>query len=513
MCTVLAGKTVLEMRQFFANNGTAGSYLRDNDAAAKLWMNHLKDLSPDSDDHQVLELVPDMCNFNQEERPSATETVSLILDFEGQMYYDFCCDREQGHHESGDADTTTRFYPQSSITSTATSKAMIVAPPALDSTASDVSTARPNMPDSEGKAMRLSTTDSRDHYELARVQINNENDVVGRATIPPEPESDSATFSKLSATGETSNIVPGDSKIVATSPGEEVEEVGSSMHLSQVSNRETLRRDTPLFTRSVPRVESRSENSTQLVADVPQPLNIRGFRADDRANASYVYSRYMLPGPSKSTSNVPHQNDPSSLDSTTSRAHSDTDQRVTKIKRDFIGMEVPQERATNIQHNIEPPLGLARKQVPTATQQNVEPPVRPAGEIPKTVSDSASVFGPAPMPTSQGGQQANRNSAQLSFTSANGSLNMQLLGGDSYRQPVAPAVGGPSPLFLTVPTSRPVLIDDIPSVAAAQTAKYEGPNLSTITTEQKNTCCWVQRGPIQESTKKYCYAAMGRLQI
>lgn len=107
MCNVLTDQTVVEMRLFFQNHGSRGMYIRDNPVGAELWMEHLRRLSPDSHDHQVLNLVPDMCDPTHNNRPTATEIVSLILDFEGPMYYGFCCDRDQDPTEAGDHDTTT----------------------------------------------------------------------------------------------------------------------------------------------------------------------------------------------------------------------------------------------------------------------------------------------------------------------------------------------------------------------------------------------------------------------
>ena len=484
MCTVLAGKTVLEMRQFFANNGTAGFYLRDNEAAARLWINHLKNMSPDNDDNQVLELVLDMCNFNQEERPSATETVSLILDFDGQMYYDFCCDREQGHHESGDADLTTMFYPQSSITSTAASEAIIVSPPALEVNTSDVSIPQPNVPDSDEKATCLPTTDSQDLPELAVMQVNSENDTVGQTATPPalNADLDLAAISEMDTSGEASTTMSEDSKIVTISPGEGVEEVESSMHLSQISSRETLQTETYSSTPLAPHLESSGEISKQLVANVPQPLSRRESRADEQANASYTYSRYMLPGSSISTSNDLHKNDPSFPDSAASRTRADTGQRVPKIKYDSTEIEIGRKRATNIQHSIERPMSLAGKRALTAIQHDIEPPVRPVGEIPEIVSDLASPSGPTRTLMRKGGQHTIRASVQESLTSANEATKTQLHR-EMYHQPAA-EVGDSLPVVLAVRSSTPMFTDGSPSVATAQTAKYEGSNLSASTTGQ-----------------------------
>ena len=210
MCTVLAGKTVPQMRQFFLSNGTRGSYLRDNQAAMELWIGHLKGLTPDSDDHQVLDLVPDMCTFAQEDRPSATEVVSLILDFEGQMYYDFCCDREQDHHESADADVTTMFYPKSRINSAESSEAAIHAERRLDAIVSDISKGRPKTP-SLVQATNPLTTDLKGYpgdSNTSAITVGDQNVIVHRKLGSLEPGGDLTASSSPNAASGVSEIVP-----------------------------------------------------------------------------------------------------------------------------------------------------------------------------------------------------------------------------------------------------------------------------------------------------------------
>jgi hypothetical protein len=120
MCTVLSGFTVRDMRQYFQRHGSGGLYVRDNPEAADLWMKELELQSSCPDDIQVLALVRKMCQVDASERPDATAVVSEILDFEGNLYYGFCCDRNNDTQRSGcDGDTTTyEFTTLSSIPET-----------------------------------------------------------------------------------------------------------------------------------------------------------------------------------------------------------------------------------------------------------------------------------------------------------------------------------------------------------------------------------------------------------
>ncbi|KAJ9616725.1 hypothetical protein H2200_000444 [Cladophialophora chaetospira] len=95
----------------------------------------------------------------------------------------------------------------------------------------------------------------------------------------------------------------------------------------------------------------------------------------------------------------------------------------------------------------DPPVEAMRDRAAIHTQQKMQPPVRPARDIPRSVSDSTSAFGQAgqgPHPTSQGSQYVTRPSTQGSITSATGPTNtrsdLRLPSRGSYGQPVAPTV-------------------------------------------------------------------------
>ncbi|RMZ89827.1 hypothetical protein DV736_g2953, partial [Chaetothyriales sp. CBS 134916] len=110
MSTVLSGFSVSDRKSFHQSHGTNGLYIRDNEPAAKLWVDELKTQASRPEDNQILELILNMCNVNQDERPTATEVVSIILDFEGPPYYGYCCDRYDTHRSvDQDLDNTTAF--------------------------------------------------------------------------------------------------------------------------------------------------------------------------------------------------------------------------------------------------------------------------------------------------------------------------------------------------------------------------------------------------------------------
>ena len=92
----------------------------------------------------------------------------------------------------------------------------------------------------------------------------------------------------------------------------------------------------------------------------------------------------------------------------------------------------------------DPPAEATRERAPMTTQQKMQAPVRPGRDMPRSVSDSTSAFGMAPVPTSQGGQYGTRPSTQGSMTSASGHAHtrsdLRLPSRGSYGQPVAPTV-------------------------------------------------------------------------
>jgi hypothetical protein len=125
MSTVLSGFTIADRKAFFQSHGTADLYIRDNEAAKTLWIEeHLKVQASCMEDNQVLDLIQTMCHPPQDERPTATEVVSVILDFEGPPYYGFCCDRNETHRSSGqDPDNTATFYDNDTLSTRPASRA------------------------------------------------------------------------------------------------------------------------------------------------------------------------------------------------------------------------------------------------------------------------------------------------------------------------------------------------------------------------------------------------------
>ena len=108
MCTVYSAFTVGDMRRYFQQHGSGRLFIRENPAAADLWMKELELQSSCLDDCQILRLIRKMCAIDPSNRPGATQLVSEILDFKGNLYYDYCCDRSETTRSSGrDGDIAT----------------------------------------------------------------------------------------------------------------------------------------------------------------------------------------------------------------------------------------------------------------------------------------------------------------------------------------------------------------------------------------------------------------------
>ena len=97
MGTVLNNRTVEEMRSFFETHGSRGPYVRGNSEATDMWLRELKESCRSTDDMQPLHLSRDMCQDDMNQRPTAAQVVSEILDFQGETpYCGYCCDSENG---------------------------------------------------------------------------------------------------------------------------------------------------------------------------------------------------------------------------------------------------------------------------------------------------------------------------------------------------------------------------------------------------------------------------------
>lgn len=93
---------------------------------------------------------------------------------------------------------------------------------------------------------------------------------------------------------------------------------------------------------------------------------------------------------------------------------------------------------------LDPPVEVTQEHGSvSSTQQRMPPPVRPARDIPRSVSDTTTAFGTTPN-VSQAGQYVTRPSTQGSITSASAPTNtrsdLRLPSRGSYGQPVAPTV-------------------------------------------------------------------------
>jgi serine/threonine protein kinase len=97
MGTVLNNRMVDEMRSYFETHGSRGPYVRGNKEAADMWLEELKQSSKCVDDMQPVHLSRDMCHEDPNQRPTAAQVVSEILDFQGEApYCGHCCDSENG---------------------------------------------------------------------------------------------------------------------------------------------------------------------------------------------------------------------------------------------------------------------------------------------------------------------------------------------------------------------------------------------------------------------------------
>lgn len=115
MSTVLAGFMLEDRKAFFRDNGSHEPFIRINEKATKMWTDqHLRQQASEPEDNQLLDLFQLMCQKNAGDRPSATEIVSTILDFEGPpFYYGDCCDKNDTHKPAdADPDNTTAYQTE-----------------------------------------------------------------------------------------------------------------------------------------------------------------------------------------------------------------------------------------------------------------------------------------------------------------------------------------------------------------------------------------------------------------
>ncbi len=74
--TVMRGKTIGEMREFFRSNGLGGTYVRTNASAAEMWTRELH--SQEGIEREPLGWFKDMTSLNRTERPSALQLLDRI---------------------------------------------------------------------------------------------------------------------------------------------------------------------------------------------------------------------------------------------------------------------------------------------------------------------------------------------------------------------------------------------------------------------------------------------------
>ncbi|KAI9765695.1 MAG: hypothetical protein M1839_005400 [Geoglossum umbratile] len=90
MTTVLRGRTLGSMKEYFYSHGTNESYVRTNSEAMNLWLEEIRDIMSPGYDNQPIEWIKDMVKVIPESRPGARELVSQISDCEGG-FCGTCC--------------------------------------------------------------------------------------------------------------------------------------------------------------------------------------------------------------------------------------------------------------------------------------------------------------------------------------------------------------------------------------------------------------------------------------
>lgn len=98
MTTVLAGRTLADMKAFYSEHGSNGSYIRTNPEATKLWMTELERQPDCEHDTQLLNLIAQMTERKPDDRPTAQQVVITIQDFDClQPYCGDCCYIDDGN--------------------------------------------------------------------------------------------------------------------------------------------------------------------------------------------------------------------------------------------------------------------------------------------------------------------------------------------------------------------------------------------------------------------------------
>ncbi|KIW70457.1 hypothetical protein PV04_02725 [Phialophora macrospora] len=210
-----------------------------------------------------------------------------------------------------------------------------------------------------------------------------------------------------------------------TSSTTNVAEIANTTVLADDEDRPAVNRSASV--REVPTKPSRS--SPSALGHAPEGLQ---HEADEDSNGSRRTRHTLQPEYVAPQTHTTRGQTSVSLEKTTSRSQ-EAPQVVGSAQPISLSKPLPQD----------PPLDT-RERAFTSTQQKMPPPVRPARDIPRSVSDSTSAFGQAPGTTSHGGQYVTRPSTQGSLTSATGPTNtrsdLRLPSRGSYGQPVAPTV-------------------------------------------------------------------------
>lgn len=112
MCSVLAARSVKDMREFFAENGTTKPSIRENMQASERWCELLTTSLTRENDQQPLDVAQRMTVRNPDDRLTASDLTSLIFqEFEGPpRYYGLCCQPTSQPADTETIDTSTLNY-------------------------------------------------------------------------------------------------------------------------------------------------------------------------------------------------------------------------------------------------------------------------------------------------------------------------------------------------------------------------------------------------------------------
>src|SRR5579862_2396655 len=96
MTTVLRGCSIHRMREFFSSHGTNAAYVRANQEAMDLWLEEIREKPNPRNDNEPIAWVRSMVELRPEERPTASQLVEWICNYDGEFCGSCCIDDEDG---------------------------------------------------------------------------------------------------------------------------------------------------------------------------------------------------------------------------------------------------------------------------------------------------------------------------------------------------------------------------------------------------------------------------------